>query len=181
MLLDRTFDVSTTPASAMDVSEPTRRSLEHFLFEEARMLDERKLEDWLGLWTAEGMYWMPRVWNQANPFDHVSLFWEDKMLREVRVKRLENARNWSQQPHTRTARVMGNIMVDGTDAAGNVIVRSTFQLTEWRNGMRQLAGSIVHKLRREADAGQGESWRIVMKRVDLVNCEDVFGNLEVFI
>lgn len=181
MLFDRTFDISTIPSSAVDVSNATRRLLDQFLYEEARMLDERKLQEWLRLWVPEGMYWMPRTWNQSNPFDHVSLFWEDRMLREVRVRRLENARNWSQQPHTRTARVLGNIMVDGADAAGNLIVRSTFQLTEWRHEMRQLAGSIIYKLRHEADTGEGDCWRMVMKRVDLVNCDDVFGNLEVFV
>lgn len=176
MLLDRTFDVSTEPVAPFDGDEATRRSLEQFVFREARLLDDRDFDAWLALWTAEGMYWVPRFFKQQSPFGQISLFWEDKMLREVRVRRVTNERNWSQQPNTRTARLMGNIMVDGLDEAGNFIVHATFQLTEWRNTQRQLAGSAAYKLRRE-----GGGWRIVLKRVDLVNSDDVFANLEVFI
>lgn len=176
-LLDRTFDISTTPVSGVELTPEAQRRVEQFLFHEARLLDERRFDDWLALWTPEGRYWVPRFHEQANPFEQISLFWEDKMLREVRVRRITNPRNWSQQPPTRSAHVIGNISVEGVDAAGRLIVRSSFQLTEWRHEQRQLAGSMFHKL--EA-TGEG-SWKIALKRVNLVNCESVFGNLEVFI
>lgn len=176
-LLDRSFDVSTVPVAAADLSPEAIRGVEQFLFHEARLLDERRFAEWLDLWTEDGRYWVPRFHDQATPFDQISMFWEDKMLREVRVRRVENARNWSQQPLTRSAHVLGNIMIEGVDAAGNLIVRSTMQLTEWRLEQRQLAGAVYHKLAATQDGG----WKIVLKRVNLVNCDEVFGNLEVFI
>lgn len=176
-LLDRTFDVSTTPAKRATLSADAHRGVEQFLFHEARLLDERRFDEWLGLWTEQGRYWVPRFHGQANPFEQISLFWEDKMLREVRVRRIGNPRNWSQQPPTRSARVIGGISVDGLDAAGHLIVRSSIQLSEWRNEQRQLAGAVFHKLAATEDGG----WRIALKRVNLVNCESVFENLEVFI
>lgn len=176
-LLDRSFDVSVAPVAQAQHPESTQRSVERFLFREARLLDERRFSDWLSLWAQHGRYWVPRFHDQTDPFERISLFWEDAMLREVRVRRLENPRNWSQQPPTRSARVMGNITIEGLDAAGHLIVRSVVQLTEWRNGQRQLAGTVHHKLQ----ATESGDWKIVLKRVDLVNCDDVFGNLEVFI
>ena len=176
-LLDRTFDVSTRPVAGAELSAEAIRGVEQFLFHEARLLDERRFAEWLALWDPQGRYWVPRFHDQDNPFEQVSLFWEDKMLREVRVRRVENARNWSQQPPTRSAHVIGNIMIEGLDAAGHLIVRSSFQLTEWRLTQRQLAGAVFHKLAATDDGG----WKIVLKRVNLVNCDDVFGNLEVFI
>ncbi len=176
-LLDRSFDVSTAPVAGAELSEQALRGVERFLFNEAQLLDERRFSEWLGLWAQRGRYWVPRFHGQANPFDQISLFWEDSTLREVRVRRLENERNWSQQPPTRTARVVGNIAVQGLDAAGHLIVRSVFQLTEWRKAQRQLAGAAWHKLA----ATEAGGWEMVLKRVDLVNCDDVHGNLEVFI
>lgn len=176
-LLDRDFDLSVAPVSEADLSEQALRSVERFLFLEAQLLDERNFGQWLALWTQDGRYWVPRFHGQANPFDQVSLFWEDAMLRQVRVRRLENARNWSQQPPTRGCRVLGNIRVEGLDRAGHLIVRSALQLTEWRHTQRQLAGTVFHKLAATEQGG----WRIAFKRVDLVNCDDWFGNLEVFI
>lgn len=176
-LLDRSFDVSTRPVAGARLSAAAIRDVEQFLFHEARLLDERRFGEWLDLWTEDGRYWVPRFHEQPDPFEQVSLFWEDRMLREVRVRRIENSRNWSQQPVTRSARLVGNIIIDGLDAAGHLIVRSSLQLTEWRLESRQLAGSVFHKL---AATDQG-GWKIVLKRVNLVSCDDVFANLEVFI
>lgn len=176
-LLDRSFDHSTEPVQALVASESLQRSVEAFLFREAHLLDDRQFKAWLALWTEDGRYWVPRFHDQKNPFDQISLFWEDRMLREVRVGRLTNARNWSQHPVTRSTRLIGNICILGSDAAGRVIVRSALQMTEWRHELRQLSGTVLHKLEATDDGG----WKIDFKRVNLVNCDAVFGNLEVFI
>ena len=176
-LLDRSFDISTVPVSSAQMGLEAQRGVEQFLFHEARLLDERRFDEWLALWHADGRYWVPRFHEQANPFEQVSLFWEDAMLRHVRVRRVENQRNWSQQPPTRSAHVIGNIAIEGLDAAGCLIVESTFQCTEWRLQQRQLAGSVQHKLMATESGG----WQIMLKRVNLVNCDAVFESLEVFI
>jgi benzoate/toluate 1,2-dioxygenase beta subunit len=176
-LLDRSFDVTITPVSGVEMPAEAIRGVEQFLIHEARLVDDRRLDAWLALWDEEGRYWVPRFAQQANPFEQVSLFWEDRMLREVRVRRVQSARNWSQQPQTRCSHLVGNIAVQGLDAAGHLIVRSTLHYAEWRHEQRLLAGTVHHKLVPTEDGG----WRIRLKRVDLVNCDDVFANLEVFI
>ncbi|MDB5934521.1 MAG: aromatic-ring-hydroxylating dioxygenase, beta subunit [Massilia sp.] len=177
MLLDLDFDVSTDGLGPAEVSLETQHRLQQFLYLEARLLDERRLADWLALWTDDGMYWIPQAHGQQSPYDHISLAWEDKMLREVRMKRLSNARNWSQQPVTRTSRLVGNVSAAGFDGSGKLVVHSVFQMTEWRmDAPRQMAGRITHKL-----APDGCSWKIHMKRVDLVNCDAVHDSLQVFI
>lgn len=181
MLLDRQFDHgirAVGPALADPALDETlRRSVEEFVFREARLLDERRFGDWLELWSEEGRYWIPRHHDQANPFDQISLSYEDAMLRKTRVRRLLNHRNWSQQPVTRSSRVVGSVHIDGFDASGRVIVRSSLHYTEYRLEQRHLAGEVFHKLER---AGAGD-WRLHLKRVNLVNCDSVFANLEVFL
>ena len=177
MLLDRTFDISVEPVSTVSPSLETLHNIQQFLFHEARLLDDRKLDEWLALWTPEGRYWVPRKQGQENPFDHVSLFWEDAMLREVRVRRVNHARNWSQQPPTYGSRLVGNVMVDGTDAEGRLIVRSTLHLTEYRTDERHLGATVYHKL----VATESGGWSIYMKRVNLTNCEGIFGMLDMHI
>jgi ethylbenzene dioxygenase beta subunit len=177
MLLDLDFNVSAEVAQPLELSLADQHRLQQFLFREARLLDERRLSEWLDLWTEDGMYWIPQAHGQQSPYDHVSLAWEDRMLREVRMRRLQNPRNWSQQPVTHTTRLIGNVSAAGLDANGKLVVHSVFQMTEWRNAEpRQLAGRLMHKL-----ATAGDSWRIDLKRVDLVNCSAVHENLQVFI
>ena len=177
MLLDRTFDVSTHVLTPARVPGETLRDIEQFLYREARLLDERRFWEWDQLFTDTGMYWVPQQHGQADPFEHISLFWENRMLREVRIRRVENVRNWSQQPPTRTAHLVGNVMIEGLDSQGLLVVSATFQVSEWRLEQRQLAGRYTYKL---ASQDNGE-WKIQLKRVDLINCNDVFANLEVFV
>jgi len=179
MLLDLDFDVSVANLQPATLSPQEIRGVEQFLYHEARLLDERRLAEWLALWAPEGMYWIPRTHAQTSPYDHISLAWEDAMLREVRVARLNHARNWSQLPPTRTSRLLGNVMIDGYTAAGELVVHAAFALTEWRSAEvgQQLAGACTYKLR---SVPQG-LWKLQMKRVDLVNCDAMLPNLEVFV
>lgn len=183
MLFSPTLDLTTQAVNSVQVTDALRVGVEQFLYREARLLDTRQFDDWLDLWASEGMYWVPHEPGQTSPRDHISLFWEDATLREVRVRRITNSRNWSQQPSTRTARNIGNVMIEGMDEAGRLIVHSTLSLTEWRNGQRQLAGLTTHKLeRQQRDTGsKAPGWKIYLKRVDLVNSTDALANLEVFV
>ncbi|WP_321967849.1 aromatic-ring-hydroxylating dioxygenase subunit beta [Burkholderia cepacia] len=176
MVNDPNFDLSTTTASEISPNAELRAKAKQFLYREARLLDTREFDAWLDLWTADGMYWLPHEPGQTSAHDHISLFWEDATLREVRALRVTNARNWSQQPPTRTARIVGNVLLHGRDAAGRLIVHSTLVVNEWRLGQRTLAGLVTHKL-----DTSGDDWKIYLKRVDLVNSTDAFANLEVFV
>ncbi len=147
-----------------------------FLFHEARLLDQRRWHDWLELFAEGGMYWVPLVHGQTDPINHASLFYEDALLREVRARRLEEKRAWSQQPVTQAARILGNVMLLPEDD-GDIVVASTFHMLEWRRrDQRMLGGHTTHRLRRTA-----HGLRIVLKRVDLINCDDVQDTLETFL
>lgn len=177
MLFDIDFDVSIENLQPVALSAETKEAVTQFLYHEAHLLDERSWDEWLDLWTDDGMYWAPHSFEQTNPYDHISLFWENKMLRELRIRRLENARNWSQQPPTQSSRLIGNISILGQDAGGYLVVRASFQSLEYRAGkQRLLGGSYIYKL-----AAVDQSWKLHLKQVNLVNREDVHSSLEVHI
>ncbi|WP_431112235.1 aromatic-ring-hydroxylating dioxygenase subunit beta [Variovorax paradoxus] len=152
-----------------------QQDISQFLFHEARLLDEHRWDEWLRLFTPDGLYWVPLVHGQADHLNHASLFCENALLRSMRARRLEQARAYSQQPPTRTVHVLGNVSLESR-TQGGCVVRSAFQLLEWRKTeQRAFGGSVLHTLRREGDA-----WRIEMKRVELVNCEAPHEALQVF-
>jgi 3-phenylpropionate/cinnamic acid dioxygenase small subunit len=147
-----------------------------FLFDEARLLDQRRWDEWLALFTDDGLYWAPLRHDQPDAINHVSLFYEDALLREVRARRLEEKRAWSQQPVTQAARIVGNIAA-ASQAHDIVVATSTFHMLEWRRSdHRMLGGHYTHHLHRGNDG-----WRIALKRVDLINCEGVQDTLETFL
>jgi benzoate/toluate 1,2-dioxygenase beta subunit len=153
-----------------------RSELEQFLIHEAQLLDQRRFRDWMGLFAEDGSYWVPAVPGQKSPFDQASLFYDDRELMRTRIERLEHPRIHVQTPPSRTAHLIGNVLLEQADAGkGEYVVGSTVIMVEYRDEVQRVfAGRQQHRLRRE-----GENFRIVQKRVELINCDSAFEAMAV--
>ncbi|HZP75457.1 MAG TPA: aromatic-ring-hydroxylating dioxygenase subunit beta [Pseudolabrys sp.] len=139
---------------------------EAFLIHEARLLDDARFDEWLGLFTPDAQYWVPSEPGQQDPHDTVSLIYDDRRLLETRVRRLASPRIYSQEPRSRTTRIVSNVTVE-EEAKDTALIRSKFMMIEFRrNEQRLFGGTAFHRLVR-----QGGPLRIRFKRVDLVNCD----------
>src|ERR1700756_1081489 len=137
-----------------------------FLLHEARLLDDGKFDDWLALFTPDAWYWVPSEPDQENPHDMVSLIYDDRRLLETRVRRLASPRIYSQEPRSRTSRIVSNVSIEDGDNNA-CTVRSKLLMVEYRRGAQRLfAGTAFHRLV-QADG----LILIASKRVDLLNCD----------
>src|SRR5207248_6502832 len=119
---------------------------EDFLVHEASLLDDGRFDEWLALFTDDACYWVPSEPNQASPHDTVSLIYDDRRLLETRVRRLASPRIYSQEPRSRTSRMIGNLTIE-ENAADACVVRSKFQLLEYRReAQRIFGGTLRHRL-----------------------------------
>jgi 3-phenylpropionate/cinnamic acid dioxygenase small subunit len=151
-----------------------RQACENFLLHEARLLDDGKFDDWLALFTPDAQYWVPSEPDQQSPYDTVSLIYDDRRLLETRVRRLASPRIYSQEPRSRTSRIVTNVTLEET-APDFALVRSKFMLIEFRrNEQRLFGGTCFHRL-----VADGGALRIRFKRVDLVNCDAPLDGLVV--
>ena len=130
-----------------------RGEIEEFLIHEARLLDERRFRDWMGLFTDDGTYWVPAVPDQESPLDQASLFYDDRGLMRTRIERLEHPRIHVQTPPSRTAHLVGNALIESIDEAKReCVVGSTVIMVEYRDDQQRIfAGRQHHRLRREGD------------------------------
>ena len=125
--LSRSGRIARLPArQALDL-----RSCEQFLLHEARLLDDGKFDDWLALFTPEAWYWVPSEPDQADRFETVSLINDDRRLLETRVRRLASPRMYSQEPRSRTSRIVDQ-RHDRGSRANACTVRSKFMMIEYR-------------------------------------------------
>ena len=151
-----------------------REDCEDFLLHEARLLDEAKFDDWLALFTPDAQYWVPSEPNQQSPHDTVSLMYDDRRLLETRVRRLASPRIYSQEPRSRTSRIVANVTLEES-SADYALTRSKFMMIEFRrNEQRLFGGTCFHRLVRHEGA-----LRIRLKRVDLLNCDAPLDGLVV--
>ncbi|MEX1107953.1 MAG: aromatic-ring-hydroxylating dioxygenase subunit beta [Dongiaceae bacterium] len=154
-----------------------RETLERIVFLEGEFLDEKRFEEWLDLYTEDAIYWIPATPGQKSPENHVSLFYDDKQTMLARVTRLRHPEIHAQLPASRTCRIITNIAIEA--AANNATscdVTSSHMIVEYRPGREQriFAGRCRHTLRRESGR-----WRIVRKRLDLINSDAAFAALTV--
>lgn len=152
--------------------------VEGFLVEEAALLDRGAWEAWIALFTPDGWYWVPASPQQSDPFDHVSLFFENRSLMQMRAERLQHPRAHGVAAPIRTSRVIGNVQLfGGGEGSADILARSRFHMTEVQDGrQRVFAGTCIHRL-----AVTDEGLRIRVKRVDLVNADSPHEAMQVFI
>ena len=147
------------------------RSVENFLIHETKLLDERRFEEWRDLFAEDGHYWVPLTPNPASPDGEPSLFYDDRGMMETRFERLRHPNIHSQNPPHRTCHIVSNVVIENVDLArGECAVLSNMIMSDYRLQVQRLfSGRVRHHLRRD-----GENYKIILKRVDLINCDDVF-------
>jgi len=149
-------------------------AVQQFLFDEARLLDEREWDAWLALFLPEAEYWMPYEWGQESPTDHVSLFYEDLTLLRMRIDRLKSDLSPLEWPPSRTNRHLSNIGIV-TDDGSRLTATGYLMFVEYRREEQRIYSSRVTWELAEA----GDGFRIAGKRVDLLNCDQETGHLRI--
>lgn len=156
---------------------------EQLLYWEARLLDEVRFEEWLELFTEDGLYWLP-VHEDADldaAPSTISIIYDDAKRREERVFRTLHTAVLDQNPRSRTVHMISNVEVDPEPVDGDVRVWCTQMVTEMRpggrgqvglNDQRTFAGRAEYRLRRV----NGE-WKFSMKKLMLINSDQPIFNL----
>ncbi len=129
------------------VRDEFRRLLER----EARLLDQLRYEEWLRMYAAECIYWVPSTPQAGDPRREISVMFDDRRRLEDRVFRLRTGFAWSQAPASRTVRLITNLEVFSTGSADVRMLRSNFLISEfWGDETRVLTGWTGHRIVREA-------------------------------
>jgi len=157
------------------VNDISKEDIIDFIYNEARMLDEGRYSDWLELWMPDGHYWMPLDYQQTDKNLVTSLLYEDLFMLKLRVERLNGVRTFSQKPRSRCHHVIQRPFVDLIDNdSGQYTTNTAMHYVETRlDEQILLAITATHELvQQEGDL------RIANKRVDLLNSDAAFGNIQ---
>ena len=149
-----------------------------FIYREARLIDERRLDEWYELFADDGHYWVPLTPGQTDPLAHNSLAYEDKLLLKLRIERLKQPTAYSQKPQSRCLHVLQAPEVEKSDPTrGEFLTRTPFLYTETRGDESQrYAATAWHTLVRN-----GSGLRIRLKRVDILNADAALPSIQLFL
>jgi benzoate/toluate 1,2-dioxygenase beta subunit len=142
------------------------RTVEQFLYREARFADEHRYDDWEALWTDDGHYWVPAGGDDVDPATRMSIINDNRNRIATRIAQLKTGRRHSQIPRSRLRRVVSNVEIEGVDG-DDTTVGANFVLVESRERGKQLwAGRYTYRLRLV-----DRELRMASKKVALVDNE----------
>jgi p-cumate 2,3-dioxygenase beta subunit len=150
---------------------PARAEIEEFLYEEAALLDEWRLDAWLALFTEDGTYSVPSTdAPDADPSDTLFLIADDYASLRSRVEQLMGKTTWSENPHARTRRLLGNVRIRRSDGT-RLWVTANFAVYRMRsNQTATYIGRYEYVLERRAAGLRIQQRRAIL---DLESLRDV--------
>ena len=140
----------------------TRAQVEDFLYHEAALLDDWKLDEWEALLTDDAAYYVPP--NDQPDGDHRSTLFlvaDDRERIRQRVIRIKDPNCHAEYPRSRTRRMISNVRI--VAAAGDLVtVTANFVCYRFRRyeRIREYVGGYRYILRQA-----GDSFRIKERRV----------------
>ena len=155
-----------------------QREVEEFLYTEAELLDARRFDEWLALFTDDARYWMPMRRNVphdelAREFTRegsdVNWFDEGKDTLGRRVAQIQTGIHWAEEPPSRICHMVSNVLIskstpDGAAAPSEVSVRCRFLV--YRNRVESETDLLVG-MREDTLRRSGESWLIARRKIIL--------------
>lgn len=144
---------------------PGRHEVEDLFFNEAALLDEWRLEEWLELLTADAIYEIPPTdVPEGDSRSTLFIIADDALRIRSRVKQLLGKSAWAENPHSRTRRVIANVRVLGAEG-DNILVTANFIVHRMRyESVDTFIGRYDYKLVRD-----GNSLKIQERRAILDN------------
>ncbi len=178
-------------------NEDLIREVEQFLYREARLLDARRVHEWLELFTDDVRYWMtgrsnryPKsskaitildpdryVEDDLTREDQLALLDETKETLAARVARLDTGMAWAEDPPSRTRHLLTNIEVEPGASDSELTVYSNFIVYRSRAETEQdfYVGARQDVLRRVDGA-----WKIASRKLVLDQNVLTAKNISVF-
>ena len=132
-------------------NQPTlREQVEDFLFREAALLDDWRLDDWVDLFTQDARYVVPTTDLPDGDPKRDLVFIDDDITRlRARAVRLNSRHAHREYPWSRTRRFVSNVRAEETDN-GEISVASNVLVYRFRAGEgAPYVGSINYILRRD--------------------------------
>jgi 3-phenylpropionate/cinnamic acid dioxygenase small subunit len=151
-----------------------QHSVEQFLYLEAELMDEWKIEEWLELIAPDFSYFVPTRQNRlsrelAKEFSDeksVAYFHEDRPRLVMRLEKLRTGMAWAETPPSRVRHLITNVRIRPCEAAGEYQVDSSFYV--YRSRMEREIDHFVgrrYDVLRESETAA--RWEIASRRVVL--------------
>jgi 3-phenylpropionate/cinnamic acid dioxygenase small subunit len=142
----------------------TAADAQAWLYEEARLLDERRFDAWLARFADDLRYWVPAGPASTDPERAVSFVYDDRARLQERIQRAESSAAHCEDPPTRTCRLVTNVELTWLGDEGRRLRSNVAIATTRRGEGRTYIGTVVHELLRTDGR-----WLVTRREVHLLD------------
>jgi len=162
-----------------------KAEIEDFLYHEVDLLDERRYDEWLDLFTDDARYWMPMRRNvphdeREREFTRAGLdvnwFDEGKDTLTRRVRQIQTGVHWAEEPPSRLCHMLSNVQIVAATPS-EVTVKCRFLI--YRNRVETETDFLVGK-REDVLRRVDGSWKIAHRKIVLDQSVLLAKNLTFF-
>ena len=139
----------------MAIESALKQEVAELVYREATLLDRRRWEEWIDLYTPDAVYWVPSWRSEEETTDDPEtqlnmIYLRNRGGLEDRVFRIESRDSYASVPLDRTVHLVGNVVVG--DANGETVAAT--------------ANCIVHTYGKKGGMTRGSLYDYVLRRVD---------------
>ena len=139
----------------MQVDTELKNKVVELIQWEATLLDRRRWEEWIDLYTEDAIYWVPSWANEeettTDPETHLNLIYlRNRGGLEDRIFRLESRDSYASLPLDRTVHVVGNVKIE--NITGDEILA--------------FANCLVHSFGKHGGQTRASLYDFTLRRVD---------------
>lgn len=161
----------------MQLDQNNKHAIEQLIDTEIQLLDQQDFSAWQQLLTPEYTYWIPLRREQSSPLHESSLLYEDRFLTTLRINRLANARNYSQQPKSRSLHIAQRPLIRMQDDPLSAFSSTNMLYCEARGDREwHYPVTVEHQL-----INVEGTWKIKGKKILLLNPSRAIESLQLII
>ncbi|MEM8564664.1 MAG: aromatic-ring-hydroxylating dioxygenase subunit beta [Pseudomonadota bacterium] len=139
------------------------------LYFEARLLDQKRYEQWLDLYTDDAIYWIPYD-DTADVRSHINLVFDDRRRLEDRVLRQKSSHAHAIQPDPNYQHVVSNVEAwQMPDGCRRVLASQVAYEYRYGHEVHRYVYRTDHTLKQHEN-----KWLIAVKRCTLINIDAAF-------
>lgn len=164
----------------MQVDTELKNKVVELIQWEATLLDRRRWEEWIDLYTEDAIYWVPSWANEeettTDPETHLNLIYlRNRGGLEDRIFRLESRDSYASLPLDRTVHVVGNVLIENITGDEILAFANCLVHTFGKHGGQTRASLYDFTLRR-VDKG---SLKIARKKITFID-DRLEGPIDVY-
>ena len=164
----------------MEIDNDLKRDVAELIYREATLLDRRRWDEWIDLYTEDAVYWVPSWANEeetvSEPETQLNLIYlRDRGGLEDRIFRIESRDSYASLPLDRTVHVVGNVLVEKVEGNNVFAVANCLVHSYSRRSALTRASLYDYTLR----CDEGGKLRIARKKITFID-DRLEGPIDVY-